>query len=98
AAAALWAETQQRFTETVGLAAPDDRTLVVRLARRTPYFLELCAFATFMPAHAASIESTATLRPETAMRREGNWTQPGTLISNGAYQLDQWLPKQYLML
>ncbi|MBM4114011.1 MAG: hypothetical protein FJ253_11700, partial [Phycisphaerae bacterium] len=44
AAEALWRETLDRFDRTVGISAPDDHTLVVRLARPVHFWLDLCAF------------------------------------------------------
>ncbi len=35
----------------VAIATPDDQTLVVKLEKPTPYFLELTAFPTFFPVH-----------------------------------------------
>ena len=38
----------------VGITALDAHTLQVRLSSSTPYFPDLCAFATYLPVHAAS--------------------------------------------
>jgi len=99
AAQDLWALAQQRFTDTVGLAAPNPQTLVVNLARPTHYFLQLCAFATFMPVHAKSVEKRVSISPDTAMlTQDPTWTKPQHLITNGPYTLKTWKFRQYLLL
>ncbi len=99
AAQRLWEQAQHQFTRSVGLSTPDDRTLVVKLTRPTPYFLQLCAFATFMPVHAASLESKTSINPETGMlTQDPTWTKPPHLISNGPYTLNEWKFKRHLLL
>jgi oligopeptide transport system substrate-binding protein len=63
--------------DSVGLAAPDDRTFVVELARPTPYFLHVCGFYPLAPV------------PLHAIARHGSpgWTKPGRLVSSGPYRL-----------
>ena len=68
-----------RDSARVGLAAPDDTTLVVRLARPVPYLLYLAAYPTWLPV------------PRHAVERWGEtWTRPGHIVSNGAFVLDRW--------
>ena len=63
----------------VGLSAPDDTTLVVRLASPVPYLLQLAAYPTWLPV------------PRHAVERWGErWTRPGHLVSNGAFVLEHW--------
>jgi ABC-type oligopeptide transport system substrate-binding subunit len=63
----------------IGIHAPDDSTLVVRLAQPTPYFAFLTEFYTYMPV------------PRHAIERYGNrWTKPGNVVSNGAFLLTEW--------
>lgn len=99
AAGALWEETKARFDDTVGMTAPDDRTLVVRLARPVPYFLDLCAFAVLYPVYAPLVEQYERPDPVTArlIRRPG-WTKPGVLVSNGPYELKRWRFKRDMRL
>ncbi len=60
----------------VGVSAPDDSTFIVRLRNPTPYFVGLTSYNTFMP------------MPRFAMERWGReWTEPGHLVSNGAFTL-----------
>ncbi len=59
-------------------AVADDaaRTVTVKLVAPTPYFLELCAFPTFMPVKAADADN------------EGIWaTKPETYIGMGPYRM-----------
>lgn len=84
AAALLYAiEGAERFNrgETadpgeVGVTAPDDSTLVVRLREPTPYFLYLTSYYTFMPVPRAAIE-----------RWGRTWTAPGHIVVNGPFVL-----------
>ncbi len=95
----LWDQAQQRFTETVGLSAPDDHTLVVTLANPTPYFLQLCAFVTFTPVHVASVQDRVTINSDTGMLvQDPTWTKPPHLVTNGPYVLKRWEFKRFLLL
>jgi oligopeptide transport system substrate-binding protein len=84
-----WDKARERFSQTVGIAATDEHTLVVTLERPTPYFLELCAFVTFMPNHPDSIKKALTFDQQTGMLQipAGFWTDAKNLITNGPYQL-----------
>ncbi len=63
----------------LGIAAPDESTLVVRLARPTAYFVALTSFTPFLPV------------PRHAIERWGAaWTQPGHMLSNGGFVLSRW--------
>lgn len=63
----------------VGLRVIDDWTLVVTLVHSTPFFLDLCAFATLLPVHRATVE------------RFGDWSSnPAHFVGNGAFVLRQW--------
>ena len=63
----------------VGIAAPDDSTLVVRLAAPTAYFLDLTQFYTLLPV------------PRWTIEQHGNrWTQPANVVSNGPFVLRSW--------
>lgn len=64
---------------SVGVSAPDDRTLRIELENPTPFFLDLCAFTTLLPA------------PVRVIGRHGDdWIKPGNLVGNGAYVLESW--------
>ncbi|MBI1795428.1 MAG: peptide ABC transporter substrate-binding protein [Candidatus Eisenbacteria bacterium] len=63
----------------VGLAAPDDSTLIVRLDQPVPYFLYLCQFYSCLPV------------PRRTVERFGNrWTLPANIVGNGAFTLTYW--------
>ena len=61
---------------TLGARAIDDHTLEVTLNQPLPYFPSMMAHATMFPAHQATIEEHGD-----------DWTQPGNLVGNGAYDL-----------
>ncbi len=63
----------------VGVSAPDDSTLVVRLAQPTAYFLALTSYVPFLPVPRAAVE-----------RWGATWTRPGHLVSNGGFTLADW--------
>lgn len=72
---------------TLGVEAPDDRTLVLRLAQQTPYLLSLLSHPSTFPVHPGSL----------AEHGEG-FARPGKLVSNGAYRLEAWVPGSLLSL
>lgn len=74
-------------TGKLNVTAPDDRTLVVKLAAVTPYFLELCAFPAFFPVRRDIVEAN----PDA-------WTlNPSTYIGNGPYMLQEWVHDSYIL-
>lgn len=99
------AELDQRFSQ-VGIIAPDNHTLVVRLLRPCPYFLGLTGFSTFLPCH-ESIELLRERHAGLPLTAQGlvvydpQWTKPDYrrdnypgLITNGPYKLDHWIFKR----
>lgn len=98
-ARAAYADALKRFDDTVGVRAVDDRTLVVTLTRRTPYFLDLCAFEVFAPVHAASVEPYQWPDPQTGrLNFRADWTKPPLLVSNGMFVLTSWRFKRDMRL
>ena len=69
---------------TLGVKAVDDRTLEVRLVRRTPYFLQLLCMNLFFPVHRPSVESLGAPW----------WTKIDRVATNGPYRLSEWSLKQ----
>lgn len=67
---------------SVGIKALNDYQLEVTLNDPTPFFLDLCCFATLLPVHTRSVEEC-----EKAGKA---WTKPENMISNGAYTLKEW--------
>ena len=66
-------------SSAVGIRAPDDSTLIVRLEHPTAYFLYLVQFYTALP-----------VRRDVVERWGNTWTRPGHLIGNGAFTLSYW--------
>ncbi|MBC8355398.1 MAG: peptide ABC transporter substrate-binding protein [Planctomycetes bacterium] len=66
------------FEATVGVKAPDDKTLVVTLQNRTPFFLHLTTFYPLFPMNRKCIETHGTPA----------WTKPENIVSNGTYNLE----------
>ena len=62
----------------LGIKAVDDSTLEITLCQDTPYFTEMCAFASLMP-----------LRQDVV---DGNddWATPDKMVCNGPYKLSEW--------
>jgi oligopeptide transport system substrate-binding protein len=74
----------------VGFAAPDARTLVVRLANPTPYLLSIIACH-----YAWGVVPVKVIAQSGALdaKRTG-WTKPGKLVGNGPFMLKEWQPNQ----
>ena len=68
----------------LGVRALDDHTLVVKLKTPLPYFPAMTTYATLFPAHRATIEAHGD-----------DWTDPGNMVSNGAYTLEAVVLNEY---
>ena len=66
--------------ENLGLSAPDDRTVVIRLQNPAPYLLGLLAQPGTFPVHGPSLAQYGT-----------EHARPGRLVSNGAFALKDWV-------
>jgi oligopeptide transport system substrate-binding protein len=66
--------------ESLGVSAPDERTVIVRLAAPAPYLLGLLAQPPTYPLHQASFAANGA-----------EYTRPGRLVSNGAFVLEDWV-------
>lgn len=77
----------RRSPETLGVEALNERTVQIRLADPTPYFLGLLTHASTYPVHRASLEAHGDA-----------FVRPGNLVSNGAYRLDDWTPRSRIEL
>lgn len=73
--------------DTLGVAAPDPRTVVIHLGQPTPYLLELLTHQTSIPVHPASVE-----------RFGDAFTRAGNLVSNGPYILEDVVPNDRITL
>jgi oligopeptide transport system substrate-binding protein len=77
---------------SVGFAAPDPLTLVVSLARPTPYFLAMITGnPIWFPVHRPTIERYGKID-----QRGTAWTRPERIVSNGPFALKSWQPNQRL--
>ena len=65
--------------ENLGVDAPGEFHLRIRLINATPYFLGLLTHPSTFPVHPASLE-----------RHGDAFAKAGNLLSNGAYKLDSW--------
>ena len=68
---------------TVGVSAPDARTVVFTLERPTPFFLS--ALYLFFPVQQATVEKFGAMDD-----RQNGWTKPGNLVGNGPFTLKEW--------
>ncbi len=73
--------------EALGVEALDDWTLVLELARPTPYLLSLLTHPSTFPLHPAMVAE-----------HDDRFARPGKLLSNGAYVLDAWVPGSLIAL
>jgi len=71
----------------LGVEATDDKTLVMRLVRPTPYLISLLTHPSTYPLHAPSLEEHGD-----------GFARPGQLVSNGAYTLQAWVPGSIVQL
>jgi oligopeptide transport system substrate-binding protein len=76
--AAFYAQFVGEITE---LEAADDQTLIIHLARPTPYLLSLLTHPATFPMHPGSLAEHGD-----------SFARPGSLLSNGAYVLTGWIP------
>jgi oligopeptide transport system substrate-binding protein len=71
----------------LGVTAPDDVTLVLRLERPTPYLLKLLTHPSTFPVH-----------PPSLAEHGNGFARPGRFVSNGAYRLVDWVPGALISL
>jgi len=70
--------------DTVGIRAPDPRTLVIELESPTPFFPDLLTFYPLMPVNPRNIRDAQARWPETW---EVAWLQPENIVTNGPYRV-----------
>jgi oligopeptide transport system substrate-binding protein len=71
----------------VGIKAVSEKQLTVTLTRPVPYFPELLANPVFFPINRRCVEKFGS-----------SWTQPGNMISNGAFVLKDWKARQKVVV
>jgi oligopeptide transport system substrate-binding protein len=69
----------------VGVKALDDTTLIISLAKPTPYFLSLIAHSSWYPVNPKTILKFGSID-----ERGTRWTRPENLVGNGPFMLDKW--------
>jgi len=72
--------------DTLGVAAPDEQTVVITLAAPAPYLPTLLSHPSTCPVH----QPTLRQHPEAIAR-------PGTMVNNGAFVLKEWVPGAYIL-
>jgi oligopeptide transport system substrate-binding protein len=70
----------ERPPESLGVSAPDERTLVIELQNPAPYLLGLLAQPGTFPVHGPSLAAHGA-----------EHARPGRLVSNGAFVLADWV-------
>lgn len=71
----------------LGIAVPDDRTLVLTLERPTPYLPSLTAQPPWFP-----VNPRVLARFGAGEKRGTAWTRPGNFVGNGPFTLAEWQP------
>jgi oligopeptide transport system substrate-binding protein len=66
---------------TLGVKAADDKTLVVELNNKVPYFTDLMAFPCYFPQNEKFVEKCG----------KNYGTKPEYTLSNGAYTMTKWI-------
>lgn len=82
-----FAEGRNSDFASVGVTAPDARTVKIRLDFRAPYFLSALTDSHLVPLYQPMLEDF-----NGHQKRGGKWTLPGNLISNGPFTLETWQP------
>lgn len=71
----------------VGLKVIDPLTFEVTLESPTLFFLDLAAFHTLLPVNKECVE-----------RFGDKWTRPENIVTNGAFELAEWKPKDRIVM
>jgi oligopeptide transport system substrate-binding protein len=72
--------------DALGVTAIDPTTVAIELTEPAPYFPEL-------------IVHRGLLAPRHVIEGHGQrWARPGTMVSNGAFVLDEWIPQVHVRL
>jgi oligopeptide transport system substrate-binding protein len=72
---------------TIAITAKDDLTVEMTLNAVTPYWLTMLSLWTCVPINKKSIDAGGI-----------QWTEPGTIISNGRYKMESWEHDQSMVL
>ena len=77
----LGANATDEQMATLGVTAKDDKTLVVELENKVPYFTDLMAFPCYFPQNEKFVEKCG----------KNYGTKPEYTLSNGAYTMTKWV-------
>ena len=80
-------EGQIKDFQQVGVHVVDAQTLSVDLENPTPYFIDMCAFATLAPVHMPTLKKHGT-----------SWIKPENVVTNGPYLLAEWRLDDHIRL
>jgi oligopeptide transport system substrate-binding protein len=72
---------------TIAVTAKDDVTLEMTLNAVTPYWLIMLSLWAMVPINKKSVDAGGA-----------QWTEPGTIISNGRYKMESWEHDQSMVL
>ncbi len=73
--------------DELGASAPDDHTVLIRLATPAPYLLGLLSQPGTFPVHGPSLAANGA-----------EYARPGKLVSNGAFTLADWVIGSHVVL
>jgi len=79
--------TGHMFVDRLGVKALNDKTLQIALNAPTPYFIELLTHSTGYPVNANAVKEFGS-----------KFSQPGHMISNGAYELVSFNPNDKIVM
>ena len=77
----LGANATDEQMATLGVTAKDDKTLVVELENKVPYFTDLMAFPCYFPQNQKFVEKCG----------KNYATKPEYILGNGAYKMTKWI-------
>ena len=77
----------EKAPSELGVTAPDDRTVVIRLRNPAPYLLGLLAQPGTFPVHGPSLAANGA-----------EFARPGKMISNGAFVLEDWVLGSHVVI
>ncbi len=83
-----YAEAIDGNTDALAVSAPDDKTFVVELSSPCTFFDSLAAFPSLYPVQEATITANG----------DGWATQAETYISNGAFNVTEWVPGSHIIM
>jgi len=75
-----------KSVDTLGVAAPDEATVVIALGSSAPYLPTLLSHPAACPVHRPTLQQ----HPEAL-------TRPGTMVGNGAFVLKEWVAGAYIL-